>query len=88
MAQLGRVALATRSAALSGSHIKAPGFAGGYLTGSPGEPAAGMFRAWHGKTGSEPPNVLAGKPGRKGRGLRSTLSSGSSGKAGRKTTSS
>ena len=31
MAQFGRVALATCSAALSGSHIKAPGFAGGYL---------------------------------------------------------
>ena len=31
MAQLVRAALATRSAALSGSHIKAPGFAGGYL---------------------------------------------------------
>ena len=31
MAQLGRAALAARSAALSGSHIKAPGFAGGYL---------------------------------------------------------
>jgi hypothetical protein len=31
VAQFGRVALATRSAALSGSHNKAPGFAGGYL---------------------------------------------------------
>ena len=31
MAQTVRAALAARSAALSGSHIKAPGFAGGYL---------------------------------------------------------
>ncbi len=31
MAQSVRAALAARPAALSGSHIKAPGFAGGYL---------------------------------------------------------
>ena len=35
MAQFIRAALATRSAALSGSHIKAPGFAGGYLLIAP-----------------------------------------------------
>ena len=41
MAQFGRVALATRSAALSGSHIKAPGFAGGYLLKHPRNPPEG-----------------------------------------------
>ena len=61
MAQLVRAALATRSAALSGSHIKAPGFAGGYLPEVPGETAHGgagcrrRARAW------SPPGVAVGR---------------------------